>query len=111
MNLPGAQGTLGQVLTASGSNGTSYTTAWSQANVPNETLKIKQGDPPELEVRGRMVLNGRDLEERLNTIEKVLQIPERDVTLETKHPRLKKLYDEYITALEEYRTWNRLTDD
>ena len=52
-----------------------------------------------------------DLEERLRTIERVLTIPERDATLEAKHPRLKKLYDEYMTALEEYRTWERLKGD
>jgi hypothetical protein len=58
-----------------------------------------------------MVINGRDLEERLDTIEKVLQIPERDVILEQRHPKLKKLYDEYITALGKYRTFERIKGD
>jgi hypothetical protein len=65
-------------------------------------------NPPELEVKGRMVINGRDLEERLDTIEKVLHIPERDVKIEKKHPKLKKLYDEYIHALAKYRTFEAI---
>lgn len=93
--------TAGQFLT-SGSNGIS----WSTANVP-DVMVVKQ-DPASLEIKGKMVLNGRDLEERLKTIETVLQIPERDVILEKKHPKLKKLYDEYIQALGKYRTFEAI---
>ena len=94
-------GTSGQFLT-NGSNGTS----WSNSN--SEVLRINQTNPPTIEVKGNMVINGVDLEERLNTIEKVLQIPERDVKLEKKHPKLKKLYDEYIAALGKYRTFEAI---
>jgi hypothetical protein len=95
-------GSAGQFLTT-GINGTS----WSHNNIPDNVL-VAKGNPPTLEVKGRMVINGVDLEERLNTIEKVLQIPERDVILEKKHPKLKKLYDEYITALGKYRTFEAI---
>jgi hypothetical protein len=61
-----------------------------------------------MEVKGTLVINGVDLEERLKTIEKVLMIPERDVTMETKYPVLKKKYDEYINALSKYRTWESI---
>jgi hypothetical protein len=67
--------------------------------------------PAELEVKGRMVINGVDLEERLKTIEKVLQIPERDVKLEAKYPKLKKMYDDYIKALAKYRTFEAIKGD
>jgi hypothetical protein len=93
--------TAGPFLT-SVSNGTSWT------NSTSEVMRINQTNPPELEVKGRMVINGRDLEERLTTIEKVLKIPERDVILEKKHPKLKKLYDEYIAALGKYRTFEAI---
>ena len=92
------------------SNGTGYTyhtnttSPWDQVmtvNSPNER-------DPTLTVTGKMVINGVDLEERLSTIEKVLQIPERDVILEKKHPKLKKLYDEYVTALAKYRTFEAI---
>ena len=95
----------GQFLTSTGSNGTSWTTG---TTVPNEAIRINQTNPPSIDVKGRMVINGRDLEERLNTIEKVLRIPERDVILEKKHPKLKKLYDEYIAALGKYRTFEAI---
>ena len=95
--------TAGQFLT-SGSNGTSWTNTTSIA----DHVMIARNNPAELEVKGRMVINGVDLEERLNTIEKVLAIPERDVILDKKHPKLKKLYDEYIQALGKYRTWEAI---
>ena len=61
-----------------------------------------------LEVKGNVVINGVNLEERLKTIEKVLLIPERDVKLEAKHPKLKKMYDDYIKELSKYRMWETI---
>ena len=98
--------TSGQFFASTGSNGTSWTTGTT--TVPNETIRIKQTNPPTVDIKGSLVINGRDLEERLSTIEKVLQIPERDVKLEKKHPKLKKLYDEYINALGKYRTFEAI---
>ena len=100
--------TTGSFLTST-VNGTSWTTGTT--SVPNETIRINQTNPPTVDVKGNLVLNGRDLEERLDTIEKVLQIPERDVKLEKKHPKLKKLYDEYIHALAKYRTFEAIKGD
>jgi hypothetical protein len=97
----------GAFLTSTG-NGTSWTNG---TTVPNEALRINQTNPPSIDVKGRMVINGRDLEERLDTIEKVLQIPERDVILEKKHPKLKKLHDEYIKELSKYRMWETIKGD
>ena len=105
----------GQFLTSTGTTATVpyYTTGtnttWATPN--NEVMRINQTNPPELEVKGRMVINGVDLEERLKTIERVLTIPERDVKLEAKHPKLKKLYDEYINALAKYRTFEAIKGD
>ena len=102
-NVYTTNNTAGQFLT-SGSNGTT----WS--NINDNVLKVNQ-NPASLEVKGRMVINGVDLEERLKTIQKVLRIPERDVILEKKHPKLKKLYDEYIQALGKYRTFEAIKGD
>jgi hypothetical protein len=104
-----SNGTSGQFLT-SGSNGTTWTTGTT--TTPYDTvITVNQTKPATIEVKGNMVINGRDLEERLDTIEKVLQIPERDVILEKKHPKLKKLYDEYIAALGKYRTFEAIKGD
>jgi hypothetical protein len=112
-------GTSGQFLT-SVSNGTSWTTPSTQFNnsngkaimtVPNGKDEIVLEKDATLTVKGKVVINDRDLEERLNTIEKVLQIPERDVKLEKKHPKLKKLYDEYINELSKYKMWQSIKGD
>ena len=102
--------TSGQFLTSSGSNGMSWTTGTTTTPY-DAIMTVNQTNPATIEVKGNMVINGRDLEERLDTIEKVLQIPERDVKLEKKHPKLKKLYDEYINALGKYRTFEAIKGD
>jgi hypothetical protein len=56
-------------------------------------------------------MNGTNLEDRLSTIETVLNIPTRDVTLEEKYPRLKEIYIQYITELEKYKNWEKLKDN
>jgi hypothetical protein len=88
------------------STGTGTSTVWN--NSPTETIRINQTEPPTVDIKGNLTINGRDLEERLTTIEKVLQIPERDVILEKKHPKLKKLYDDYIKELSKYRMWETI---
>jgi hypothetical protein len=114
-------GASGQFLTA-GSNGTSYTTAWANPTSTNFTssnhktiMTIPHGEEKmileksaTLEVKGNVVINGIDLEERLKTIEKVLLIPERDAIMEAKYPSLKKKYDEYINLLGKYRTFEAI---
>lgn len=80
-------------------------------SIPHGEDKLVLEETATLEVKGTVKINGVDLEERLNTIEKVLQIPTRDVTMEDKHPRLKSLYQEYMHELEKYKTWDRLNGD
>jgi len=100
-------GSAGQFLT-SGSNGTNFTTANTTWSNSKDNVMVVSQNPPELEVKGRLVLNGQDLEERLNTIEKVLNIPERDVILEQSYPLLKRKYDDYINTLSKYRMWESI---
>lgn len=113
--------TNGQILTYSGSNGTTYSTSWSNPStnfnssnqkpimtIPHGEEKVIIENQATLEVKGSVKINGIDLEERLKIIEKVLQIPERDATMEAKYPSLKKKFDEYINALEKYKTFERI---
>jgi hypothetical protein len=108
------------IIPSNGSFITTNGTGQLYHNYPNSSFKLgntadqiltAKTDPAELEVKGRVVINGVDLEERLRNIEKVLLIPERDVKLEAKHPKLKKLYDEYMAALGKYRTFESLKGD
>jgi len=93
-----------------GGTGYTYTTTNASGYALGEHVKINN-NPASLEVKGKLVINGRDLEERLQTIERVLMIPERDIELEKEFPKLKKAYDDYIKQLEQYRTWKRLKDE
>lgn len=61
-----------------------------------------------LQVNGNVKINGKDLEERLDNIEKVLGIPETDPEMFRKYPSLKKKYDDYINELAKLRTWDAL---
>jgi hypothetical protein len=92
--------------------GTSYTTGtnWVAPNNYESVMTVNNtGEKdPALNVTGKFFVNGIDLEERLEIIEKVLHIPQRDSKLEAEYPRLKKLFNEYISALEQYRTWDKL---
>ena len=94
---------------SAGTGGYTYTTTNSSGYTLGEHVKINN-NPASLEVKGNLVINGRDLEERLQTIERVLMIPERDIELEKEFPKLKKAYDDYIKQLEKYRTWKRLNN-
>jgi len=119
VNLPG-NATSGSYL-VSGSNGTSYTTSWAQPNnnfvsnngkavmtIPADKQEVILEKDATLNVKGNVVINGIDLEERLNTIETVLQIPTRDATIEAKYPKLAELYKQYMHELEKYKTFERL---
>lgn len=96
----------GSFLTSAGSNGTTWVT--NTAGYQLSPAVVVSNDPSSLEVKGKIIHNGIDLEERLKTIEKVLMIPERDVIMEKKYPKLKKLYDEYINELSKAKMWEAL---
>jgi hypothetical protein len=102
-------GSASSILYSTGTN-TNWTVNTASHN-PLEPMISMNPNKTTLDVKGKMVLNGIDLEERLKTIEQVLTIPERDVKLEKKHPKLKKLYDEYIHALAKYRTFEAIKGD
>lgn len=117
---PCITGTSGATL--SYTNGT--TASWTQPNshftssngnpvmtIPHGGDKVIIEEKAALEVKGKMKLNGLDLEERLNVIEQVLNIPTRDVTIENKYPKLAELYQQYMHELEKYKTFERLKGD
>lgn len=76
--------------------------------IASDGSKVTIDEKAALEVKGKMVINGLDLEERLKTIERLMLIPERDAKMEAKYPSLKKKYDAYIKDLEKYRMWDSI---
>jgi hypothetical protein len=112
--------TVGQVYTSAGTSAVNWATPSTQFNsstgkpimtVPNGKDEVILEKDATLTVKGKVIINDRDLEERLSVIEKVLAIPEKDAILEAKHPKLKELYDQYITALAKYRTFEAIKGD
>lgn len=110
-------GISNQYITTTGSS-TGYTWATPNTNfndgntpvmtIPHGSKTVEIDKAATLDIKGNVKINGIDLEERLRTIEKVLMIPERDVKLEKKYPKLKKMYDEYIAALGKYKTFEAI---
>jgi hypothetical protein len=111
INLPTQSYSNYSIGTSAGYNGT-WTTTSAATSTPTLTVAdgvmTVKGNPASLDVKGNVVINGIDLEERLKTIEKVLMIPERDAKIEAKYPSLKKKYDEYIDSLSKYRMWESI---
>lgn len=103
-------------------NGTTTTLPWVNTttgsfSIPNNNpiLTIPHGEnkvvldkEAALEVKGKLRLNGIDLEERLQTIETVLNIPTRDAIIENKYPKLAEIHKQYMKELEKYKTWERI---
>jgi hypothetical protein len=111
-------GGSGQVYTTNSTSGLNWATPTStQFNssagkpimtVPNGKDEIILEKDATLEVKGKVKINGIDLEERLNIIERILMIPKRDATLEDKYPSLKKKFNDYINTLEKYQTFEHI---
>lgn len=104
-------------LNNTGTVGTNYSnsnSSWTSTNghpvmtIPHGENKVVIDEKAALEVKGRMIINGIDLEERLSIIENLLNIPTRDAKMEEKYEKLSNLSNQYKQALEEYKTWERL---
>jgi len=118
LTIPTNNTTTNQIYISNGSGGgTGY--AYS-SNIQNNTIftnssgkevmKIPAGDEGTIQITGKIKWNGEDLEKRIERIESLLHIPSRDVIMEEKYAKLKKLWNDYYIALEEYKTWERLKD-
>lgn len=112
--IPTSNGTTNSIYVSSTNYATSPNTNFTNSNgkavmsIPHGENKVVIDENAALEVKGRMVINGVDLEERLSTIENLLNIPTRDVIMEEKYEKLRILSNQYKQALEEYKTWERL---
>lgn len=119
-------GAITSSVSGAGTNGAYYVTGSSVYTNPSSSFSNGNGTPvmtiphgedkiviepkAELEVQGRVKINGEYLDERLERIETLLNIPTRDVTMEHKYPRLKELWEEYNRELAKYKTWDKLKD-
>ena len=77
-------------------------------SIPYNSDEVVIESDAALNVKGKVIINGENLEDRLERIETLLSIPTRNIEMETEFPRLKKLWEEYSEELEKYKTWKRL---
>lgn len=61
-----------------------------------------------LEVKGKIIHNGLDLDDRLERIEKMLQMPTRDAIMEEKYAELRELSEQYDNLLAQLKTFEML---
>lgn len=110
-------GTNGTILTASGTNatwsnpGANFTSGVSNKpimSIPYNSDEVIIEPAAALNVKGKVIINGENLEDRLERIETLLNIPTRDIEMEKDFPKLKQLWEEYNSELEKYKTWKRL---
>ena len=59
-------------------------------------------------VDGRALIQDRDILQELDEMRDALLLLKRDVDMESKYPKLKKLKDAYEAQLEKYKTWEAL---
>ena len=79
-------------------------------SVPHGENTVRIEKTATLDIQGRVKINGEWLDDRLGRIELMLHIPTRDVIMEEKYSKLKNLWEQYTTALEQYKTWKTLKD-
>ena len=93
---------------------------WTSANTitPATTFKNSIGETvlelpaneATMKVNGKLILNDENIDERLKRIEDMLHIPHRNVIMEQKYDKLKKLWEEYNETLEAIKTWETIKE-
>ena len=66
------------------------------SNITTNTVTNPYTYDNSISIDGDVNIKGRDLEERLRTIEQILGLPDRDIELEKKHPHLTEMYNDHV---------------
>ena len=100
------------LTTISGTNGSiGSTLSWSNPMYHDLVISASTEEVSALHVRGAIKMqNGDILDERLERIETLLNIPVRNIDMEEEFPKLRELWNEYHAELEKYKTWKKLKD-
>ena len=67
-------------------------------------------DPTVTKINTPLLVNDRDILKELDEMRDALLLLKRDVNMEEKYPRLKKLKDQYEQALEKYKTFEAIKE-
>lgn len=91
-----SNGNSGQILYSNGSN----SNAWASVDTLVSAYTHPNLDVDgTINVNGDLILNGSAINDRLDAIETLLHIPERNVRLENQYPELKQKWNNYNTEL------------
>ena len=82
-----------------------YTTSIADAKI-----HIDGGENGSMRVDVPLLVDGRDVMKEIDEMRDALLLLKRDVDMEAKYPKLKKLKDEYERALEMYQTFETIKE-
>ena len=73
-------------------------------------IRIDGGENGIMQVDVPLIVNGRDVMKEIDEMRDALLLLKRDVDMEAKYPKLKKIKDEYEAALAKYTTFDALKE-
>ena len=82
----------------------------STTSIADAKIRIDGGENGKMQVDVPLIVNGRDVMKELDEMRDAMLLLKRDVDMEAKYPRLKKLKDEYERALEKYKTFETIKE-
>ena len=105
------------INTMAGSNG-SYTISNSNAgigaigstSIADAKITIDGGENGSMRVDVPLIVNGRDVMREIDEMRDAMLLLKRDVDMEAKYPKLKKIKEEYERALAKYKTFDTIKE-
>jgi len=84
--------------------------AISSKNIADAKITIGGSKNGSMRVDVPLIVNGRDVMKELDEMRDALLLLKRDVDMEAKYPKLKKIKDEYERALDMYTTFKTIKE-
>ena len=85
-------------------------TTVSSTSIAEPKIHIDGGENGSMRVDVPLIVNGRDVVKELDDMRDALLLLKRDVDMEAKYPKLKKIKDEYERALDMYKTFETIKE-
>ena len=79
-------------------------------SIAEPKIHIDGGENGSMRVDVPLVVNGRDVMREIDEMRDALLLLKRDVDMEAKYPKLKKIKDEYERALDMYKTFETIKE-
>ena len=89
---------------------TTPATTIRSTSIADHKIHIDGGENGSMRVDVPLIVNGRDIVKELDDMRDALLLLKRDVDMEAKYPKLKKIKDEYERALDMYTTFETIKD-